>query len=75
MKTKLTLVGLALVCAFTLSAKPQSKSQAWEYKFQYQCDEKKANNVAAEGWELVTMTHTGSTSLSVSTVCAFKRPK
>jgi hypothetical protein len=74
MTTKMILAFLALVCAVCVSAVPQSKPVQWEYKFQYQCDEKKANNLAAEGWELVNMTASGSgTSTAVN--CAFKRAK
>jgi hypothetical protein len=74
MKTKLTLAILALLCAITLSAKPQSQLTRWEYKFQFQCDEKKANVLAAEGWELVNMTASGS-GMTTAVNCAFKRPK
>ena len=49
-------------------------AQVWEYKFEYHCDEKKANALAADGWELMNM---GVTSFgSVPAVhCAFKHPK
>lgn len=71
---KIKLFALALVCFISLSATPQSKPAQWEYKFQYQCDEKKANNLAAEGWELVNMTASGS-GMTTAVNCAFKRPK
>jgi Domain of unknown function (DUF4177) len=73
MRTKLLCV-LTLICVVTLSATPQSKPAQWEYKFQYQCDEKKANALASEGWELVNMTASGS-GMTTSINCAFKRPK
>lgn len=71
---KKLLVGSILfcVCLFTLSATPQKAS--WEYKFEYKCDEKKANALAAEGWELVNMGVTSFGSLA-AVHCAFKRPK
>jgi len=73
MKTKLLFV-LAIICFVCLSAKPQSKPSSWEYKFQYQCTDKKANELAAEGWELVNMTASGS-GMTTAVNCAFKRAK
>jgi len=64
---------LLVICLFTLSASPQ-QPKGWEYKFQFQCDEKKANTLAAEGWELVNMTASGS-GMTTAINCAFKRPK
>jgi hypothetical protein len=64
---------LLAICLFTLSASPQ-QPKGWEYKFQYQCDEKKANKLADEGWELVNMTTSGS-GMTTAVNCAFKRPK
>lgn len=43
---------------------------AWEYKFEYKCNEKKANELGAQGWEIVSMAP-GNTGLF--TDCAFKR--
>lgn len=73
---KRVLLALALVLSiFTISAVTQQpKPQTWEYKFVYQCDEKKANANAAEGWELVTLSMTSYGSIGVGT-CAFKRPR
>lgn len=69
-----TLITLGLVLSiFSISAIPQQPKQ-WEYKFVYQCDEKKANSAAADGWELVTLSMTAHGSLGVGT-CAFKRAK
>jgi len=78
MKSKLTIITLLVALAASLYfARPGSHAapaQIWEYKFQYQCDEKKANNLAAEGWELVNMTASGS-GMTTAVNCAFKRPK
>lgn len=71
-KTVVASVLLA-ICLFTLSASPQPP-KGWEYKFQYQCDEKKANQLADEGWELVNMTASGS-GMTTAINCAFKRAK
>jgi len=73
MRKLITLSILLLITLFTVSALPQ-KPQTWEYKFQFQCDEKKANDLAAEGWELVNMTASGS-SVTTAVNCAFKRQK
>jgi hypothetical protein len=74
MKTKLTICALSIICFVSLSATPQTKPAQWEYKFQFQCDEKKANNLAAEGWELVNMTASGS-GMTTAVNCAFRRAK
>jgi hypothetical protein len=48
--------------------------QTFEYKFVYRCDEKKANETAAQGWELSAMSETAYGSIGVAT-CVFKRAK
>lgn len=78
MKSKLTIIALLIaLCVSLYFVRPgvhAAPAQAWEYKFQYQCDEKKANNLAADGWELVNMTASGS-GMTTAVNCAFKRPK
>lgn len=66
----LVIVGFLIVTGLA----QQPKAVAWEYKFVYQCDEKKANNLAAEGWELTDMSMASYGSIGVAT-CAFKRAK
>lgn len=76
MKTKITLGILALICFVSLSATPQSKPSQWEYKFSYDCNEKKANSLAAEGWELVAIEGTSDAGLGHNvSAYVFKRPK
>lgn len=74
--TKALMICGLVVLVFTVSfsASQQSKPQQWEYKFEYHCDEKKANAFASDGWELVNM---GVSSFgSVAAVhCSFKRSK
>jgi hypothetical protein len=71
---KMALASVLLaICLFTLSASPQPK-QTWEYKFAYQCDEGKANKLAAEGWELMSMGVTSFNGVGQAH-CSFKRPK
>lgn len=65
-----TLFLLLCVCLLTISA--TSQKPQWEYKFEYKCDEKKANTHASEGWELVTVSEAGNLS---NLHCVFKRPK
>lgn len=71
---KNTLITLALVLVVLLTVGAQQPRTQWEYKFVYQCDEKKTNNLAAEGWELTDMSMASYGSIGVAT-CAFKRPK
>jgi hypothetical protein len=71
---KNTLLALALVLSIlTVSAVTQTKTQ-WEYKFVNQCDEKKTNALAADGWELANMSMASYGSIGVAT-CVFKRGK
>lgn len=45
---------------------------AWEYKFEYKCTEKKANELGAVGWELVNVSD-GTTG--IFSTCAFRRSR
>lgn len=74
MKKIVIATALLAICLFSLSASsPQQKPQ-WEYKIAFQCDEKKANSIAAEGWELVNIGYASFNGVG-ATACAFKRPK
>jgi predicted Rossmann-fold nucleotide-binding protein len=73
MKNKI-LFALIVICGVCLSATSRPPAPQWEYKFQYQCDEKKANALASEGWELINMTASGSGTMTAVN-CAFKRAK
>jgi len=74
MKSKKILFALIVICAFCLSAIPQSKPEQWEYKVVSQCDEKKMNNQATEGWQLDQFGYASFGSLAAM-VCVFKRPR
>jgi len=70
---RILLIVCLILALLTIGAsKPSAPASAWEYKFEYKCTEKKANELAANGWELVAMSE-GSTG--IFSVCAFKRPK
>lgn len=73
MKTFLMMLVL-LLSAIVATGGSQVKPQQWEYKFAYQCDEKKANNLASEGWELADMSMANYGSIGVAT-CVFRRMK
>jgi hypothetical protein len=72
MKNLILFLALCL-SVLTLSAASQPQ-KTWEYKFEYKCTDKKANEFAAEGWELTGFSSTSYSGLSMMT-CAFKRLK
>lgn len=79
MKHRLTIIVLLLALSVSLyfvnaNSYAAPAAQTWEYKFEYHCDEKKANAFAADGWELVNMGVTSFGSLP-AVHCAFKRAK
>jgi hypothetical protein len=72
---KQILITLILVLSiFTVSATTQQHKPQWEYKFVYQCDEKKTNSAAGEGWELSDMSMAAYGSQGVAP-CVFRRAK
>lgn len=72
MKTR-TLLAIALLilsCLLFIGSTYQT-TPAWEYRIEKDADEKRLNQVGAEGWELVTLDR-GTGSLSRS-MFVFKR--
>lgn len=67
-----TLLALALILSILSisAATQQPKPQQWEYKFEWNIKEKKANELGAQGWELVSV----NTITNVQEY-AFKRAK
>ena len=47
----------------------------YEYKFEYNLKEKKANELGAQGWELVALTSSGSDTATSVEIYVFKRAK
>lgn len=61
---KTLLVTLILIASvLSISATQQTKPQSWEYKFEYKINEKKANALGAEGWELAAIESTSSSGI------------
>jgi len=54
-----TLILILAICIVSLGATFQSEQKTWEYKFLYECNEKKANVLGQEGWELTAIQSTG----------------
>lgn len=69
MKNKLLLIVL-LLAFLTLGAR--FAPTTYEYKFEYEAKEKKVNELAAQGWELVAIDAGGPTAASAY---VFKRAK
>lgn len=76
MTTKHLLLTLALIVTIlcTVGAQQTPRPQQWEYKFEYKMSEKKTNELAAQGWELVGAATDEVGPASVSFLI-FKRPK
>lgn len=68
----LILLAVFFIGGFTFAQKSQPQ---YEYKFEYNVSEKKANQLGAEGWELVTASATGSGPASNVETFVFKRAK
>lgn len=69
-----TLIFILALCLVTIGATFQTPSRSWEYKFVYQCDEKKTNALANDGWELTDMSMAAYGSMGVAT-CVFKKSR
>ena len=66
------LITLALITALFLVGWQVQKPQ-YEYKFEYSIKEKRANELAAQGWDLIAV-GTEGTTVNVA-VFVFKRQK
>lgn len=67
----LTLV-LSILSISALTQQP--KPPQWEYKFDYKCSEKRANDLALQGWELLATSESSNGVIATQT-CIFKRSK
>lgn len=76
-KKSMTVIILVLIGLFTLgqTSKEQANLQQWEYKFVFSGLEKKANELGAQGWELVAIESTGTGPGSNVPTYAYKRRK
>lgn len=78
MKNKIYIALLIVLVLCFGSYVARSKSApapvAYEYKFEFNAKEKKVNDLASQGWELVAIDSGGSDIASVSTF-VFKRAK
>lgn len=75
MKKTLICITLVLAALLTTAWSQTASRPSWEYKFEYNMNEKKANQLGADGWELVTASAAGSGPLSNVETFVFKRPK
>lgn len=72
---KRILITLALVCSIlSISAITQQPKTQWEYKFDYKCYEKGANEMGAQGWEIVSSTMNTYSNV-ITQMCVYKRAK
>lgn len=53
------IVGLFL-CFSSFKTEAAQNNKVWEYKFEFSANEKKANDLGAQGWELVAIQSTGA---------------
>lgn len=71
---RITLLISICLLVLVVSGWTTSSAPTYEYKFVYQCDEKKTNSLSADGWELSQMSMASHGSIGVAT-CVFKRSK
>ncbi len=65
------LVGILLTVGWT-----QQAHATWEYKFEYKMNEKKANELGSQGWELAAIESTSTAGIGNNVaVYVFKRAK
>lgn len=71
----LMLIAVLLLTVIVATAGSYPQPKTWEYKFvNYNCNEKTANDLASQGWEL-TSSGVISYSNTVSVMCVFKRAR
>jgi uncharacterized protein YjeT (DUF2065 family) len=81
MKHRLTIIALLVaVCAGLYFVNASSHAapvapHAWEYKFASNMDQQQANQLGADGWELVAIGIASDGSNPAPHVCVFKRAK
>lgn len=74
MKNKLLLIAVLVLAFLTIGAR--FTPTTYEYKFETSISEKKANELGAEGWELVGFdSRSGGGTVVHITTFVFKRPK
>lgn len=73
MRRYLLIITLLAGLLFTTAWTQRPQQTLWEYKFEYEIREKKANELGVQGWELVAISPTSGTSSVTEYV--FKRPK
>jgi len=74
MKKRLLLTFLLLLCVI-VAIGATSQPKTWEYRFEYGISAKKANELGAQGWEIVAVGSPGSGPASNVTEYVFKRPR
>lgn len=70
MKNKLLVIAILLLASLTVSARYTPTT--YEYKFEYSAKEKRVNELASQGWELVAIESGGET---IASAFVFKRAK
>lgn len=75
MKTKLFIAALIVMSFLAGTGLTQPQQRAWEYKFEYKMDEKKANNLGSDGWELAAIESPGPGIANNVPTYVFKRLK
>lgn len=74
MKT-LLLIAVLLLTVIVATAGNYPQQKTWEYKIEFNIREKKANELGAQGWELVAVGSAGSGPTSNVTEYVFKRAR
>lgn len=75
MKTLSIFIVLFAICAITIGGTIQSQPKVWEYKFIFEANEKRANQLGQDGWELIAIQSTGPGLGNNVPTYVFKRAK
>lgn len=70
----ITIVSLVLAFFVSIAWATEGRNQTWEYKLEYKVNERRANELGSQGWEMVGAGTENAGTITVSYLI-FKRAK